>query len=170
VAVEYIKPMKSHIPFPKTCIEDYINYRKEIASEINTISIKHKLSENKAGKYAELSNIIDKIYSNYKHLIHMQDIYIFDGLMNLENFLRNDLELKKYKIREIISHEKKHAKKIYELGYYISTFSCILLKTRKGKLTYAVQTHIHSDDIIPSKDLKEMALAPDNPSITDRLY
>jgi hypothetical protein len=160
--------MKPHIPFPKTCIEDYVNYRKEVIAEVNISTIRYEFNNDLAASY-KLKTKIAEIYSKYNQLIYMQDFYAFSNISSLETFLRDDLELKDYKVKEIIRHEKKHVKKTYELGYLIKGFGCILLKTKNNKLTYAVQTHIDtSNKPITHTDLVTIANAPSKPSGTDR--
>ena len=160
--------MKPHIPFPKTSLEDYLNYKKETAYEVNLATSRYEQNLDKS-QLSGLKYKIDEIYSKYEHLLYIEDMHAFNGFVSLEEFLRNDLELKEYKVKEILRHEKKHVKKTYELGYEIKGFSCILLKTKKNKWTYAVATHIDSSTKpMTYTNLTTIANAPSKPSHTDR--
>jgi hypothetical protein len=161
--------MNSNIPFPKTRLEDYLNYRKEVSEQVNLAGIRYEISKDKT-LYENLKNKIDEIYSRYESKLYPEDLHYFNGIRDLESFLKNDIELKEYKIKEIIRHEKKHLNKMYELGYIASGFGCILLKTKENKITYAIQTHIDTNEIINYTNLVAMASAPKNPSTLDKYH
>lgn len=160
--------MKPNIPFPKTRLEDYLEYRKEISSEVNLAGIRYELTRDKED-YDNLKNKIDKIYSRYVQLLHSEDTYFFNNIAELKSFLKNDVKLSDYKIRKIMKHEKEHINRIYELGYIIKGFGCVLL-THNNKMTYAVQTIIDTDKTIPYVDFISIVSAPKNPSITDKYH
>ena len=161
--------MDPKIPFPKTKLEDYIEYRKEVSCEVNLASARNEaISSHK--NYRNLKNKIDKIYDKYNSKLNADDMHYFSTLSELESFLKVGLELTNNKIDEIIKHETEHIKKTNELGYLIKNFSCILLQTKENTLTYAIQTHIRVNKIIPTTDLVAIASAPNTPSELDRYH
>jgi len=166
--------MKSTIPFPKTRLEDYLNYKKEISSEVNLAGIRYEVfSNDQIRKRIQdtLKDKIAKIYSRYEQLLFGEDLHYFSNMRDLETFLREDLELKKYKIKQILRHEKEHLSKVYELGYIIKGFGCVLLTTNKpSKITYAIQTLVDFTQIIPYTDLLTLFSAPNKPSVIDKYH
>lgn len=165
--------MKSHIPFPKTRLEDYLEYKKEISAQENIAGIRYEVFQDETSRVRikdNLKNKIDEIFSRYEQLLHPEDIHSFNYMDELKSFLKEDLELKEYKIKEIIRHEKQHINKIYELGYFVKGFGCILLKTKKNKMTYAVITMVDSTRTIPYNDLVAIISAPNKTSITDNYH
>ena len=164
--------MKSHIQPPKTKLEDYLEYRKEVTAEVRLAAVRSETAKNRRIQYLTLIKKIDNIYQNYKDKLHSKDMHYFNGLPDLDNFLREQLELKEYKVKEIIRHEKKHANKAWNLGYVVNGFGCIILRTDKtrNKMTYATFTRIKYDKIISLDDLREMAKAPAQLSYSDRLH
>ncbi len=138
--------------FPKTKLEDYLKYRSEIAAQTNLATIRFEVYPDKTDTiYNEFNNKIDQIYSRYANAIHLDDVYAFNNLIDLESFLKEDLELSEHEIREAINHEKENLNKMAKSGYLPKGFGCILLKDKNNKPTYAIQTHIDAK-IIPYTD------------------
>ncbi|MGV8086348.1 MAG: hypothetical protein ACP5N1_01830 [Candidatus Woesearchaeota archaeon] len=151
--------MKPNIPFPKTRLEDYLEYRKEVSAEFNHALIRYEVFQDKK-IYDNLTDKIATIYSRYKDLLHFEDVHYFNSIDELTLFLKNDVELSDQKIKEVIKYEKKQLNKIYELGYIIKGFGCILL-TNNNEMTYAVQTLMDTDKIIPYSDYMAIVSAPE---------
>ncbi len=162
--------MKSISLPPTTRLEDYIEYRKEINAEVNLASARCAADFDQDGVYRNLKKRIDQIYESYRDLLSGDDVYVFKELNELEKFLLSISELDQTMIPEAIQHEKAHAEKANELGYDVKGFSCVLMVDKNRKITYATVTHIQSEGIIPSEDLRNMALAPENPSYSDKYH
>ncbi len=171
--------MKPHIPFPKTRVEDYLQYKNEIAGTRNLTAIRYELDNEKGMELKTAENSkLEKIANEFKDKIHSEDIHTFRWINDLEKFLLEDLELKKYKVKETIRHEKKHVKEIYRLGHMVTEYGCILLaytKNKKTKVTYSAWVGFiglyDQNGLVTRDDLSKISqTSGEKRSIIDSMY
>lgn len=150
------------INLPKTRFEDYISFREMV--NVNYLNFKKNGVLEK-----EIDEIIDFMYDRFfKDRIFLDDFYSFGSLSDLEGFLLESKYFSSDNIDECISHEKEHLEKIDEFGYLVKRFYVCLLNYN-DKVTFAAGISIDKEGVSLDK-LKEIALAPKNLSLTDRLF
>ena len=147
---------------PKTKFEDYVNCRKMVIT--NYMSFRKKCMSKKG-----IDEIIDFMYDRFfKDKFFVDDFYSFNNLSDLENFLLESKYFSRDKINECISHEKEHLEKIDELGCLVKNFYVCLLEHDK-EVNFAAGISIDGKGVSQDK-LRKIAIAPKDPSLTDRLF
>jgi hypothetical protein len=148
--------------FPKTKFEDYVNYREMIM-----VNLKHfKKIEMSEEKIRENINFMYDRF--FKNKIYENDLYSFDSLNNLEDFLFSTGIFSTNLIEDCINHEKEHLHKINEFNYKVRGFFVWLLQYEKG-ITFSAGISLDGKDI-PYEKLKEIYAAPENLSLTDEFF
>lgn len=151
-----------YFTFPKTKFEDYLKYREMVVVNLNHFK-KIEMPEEK------IKENINFIYNRFfKNKIYQSDLYPFDSLKGLEDFLFSTGYFSSELINDCVNHEEEHIRKIHELGYSVKDFSVWLLNY-KGKVTFSARVSANLEGISHEK-LKEIYNAPENLSLTDEYF
>lgn len=152
----------SKFSYPKTKANDYVDMRKMIITNYNSIK---KDNSN----FLEVKSNVDFAYDRFfKDKIFEDDFYLFSDLKSIEIFLYKTKYFSNDKIKECISHEKEHLDVAKSIGHLPNGFYVMLLDDN-GVPGFSTSVGFDRNSVT-IKDLRKIAIAPKKLSLIDKLF